>query len=96
MATDDPAINLSRVRNRVKLGGHTVPEDRIVSRYHRSLDLLMDAIRHTNRTYIFDNSGDSAEGKQTWIAEITEGRKLELRTDKIPSWFKRSVLDKIT
>jgi predicted ABC-type ATPase len=37
IATDDPAINISRVRNRVKLGGHAVPEDRIVQRYHRSL-----------------------------------------------------------
>ncbi len=95
VATDDPAINISRVRNRVKLGGHDVPTDRIEKRYQRSLDLLMDAIRHANRAYIFDNSGDSTDGKQTWLAEITQGRKLELKTDKIPSWFKRSVLDKI-
>jgi predicted ABC-type ATPase len=95
VATDDPAINISRVRNRVRLGGHDVPADRIEKRYHRSLGLLMDAIRHANRAYIFDNSGDSTEGKQTWLAEITEGEKLELKTDKVPSWFKRSVLDKI-
>jgi predicted ABC-type ATPase len=95
VATDDPAINISRVRNRVKLGGHDVPTDRIEKRYYRSLDLLMDAIRHTNRAYIFDNSGDSTDGKQTWIAEITESKKLELKTDKVPSWFKRAVLDKI-
>ncbi len=25
-------------------------------RYHRSLDLLMRAIKHSNRTYLFDNS----------------------------------------
>jgi len=96
VATDDPAINVSRVRNRVRLGGHDVPQDRIEKRYHRSLELLFAAIRYTNRAYIFDNSGDSASGKQTWLAEITEGKKLELKTDKIPSWFKRSVLDKIT
>jgi predicted ABC-type ATPase len=95
VATDDPAINISRVRNRVALKGHDVPEDKIVTRYHRSLDLLVDAIRHTNRAYIFDNSGDSKDGIQTWLAEITEGRQLELKTDKIPAWFKRSVLDKI-
>lgn len=95
VATDDPAINISRVRNRVKLGGHAVPEEKIESRYHRSLDLLMDAIRHTNRAYIFDNSGDNAGGRHTWLAEITEGTKLELKTDKIPSWFTRAVLDKI-
>lgn len=96
VATDDPTINISRVRNRVKLGGHSVPEDKIEQRYHRSLDLLMDAVRNTNRAYIFDNSGDNADRKHTWLAEITDGRTLELKTDKIPSWFKRAVLDKIS
>jgi len=93
IATDDPEINISRVRNRVKLGGHSVPEDRISPRYRRSLDLLMDAIRCSNRAYVFDNSGDNK--KHTWIAEITDGKELELKSDTIPAWFKQAVLDKI-
>ena len=93
IATDDPAINISRVRNRVKLGGHAVPEDRIVQRYHRSLGLLTEAIRHTHRAYIFDNSGDNADRSHTWLAEVTDGRTLELKTDLIPAWFKGAVLD---
>ena len=95
VATDDPAINISRVRNRVHLGGHDVPEDRIVTRYHRSLELLLDAIHQTNRAYVFDNSGDNKDQKHTWLAEITDGRVLELKSDQIPAWFKRAVLDKI-
>jgi predicted ABC-type ATPase len=95
VATDDPAINISRVRSRVKLGGHAVPEDRIAARYYRSLDLLMEAIRHTNRTYVFDNSSDSQNKKHIWLAEITNGQVLELKSDRIPAWFKHSVLDKI-
>lgn len=95
VATEDPAINVSRVANRVALGGHPVPEDKIVERYHRSLGLLMEAIRHSHRAYIFDNSTDNADGKHTWVAEITGGRTLELKTDRIPGWFKRSVLDRI-
>ena len=95
VATDDPAINISRVRNRVLLGGHDVPVDRIVQRYHRSLELLLDAVRHTNRAYIFDNSGDNPDHHHTWLAEITEGRELELKTDRVPAWFLRAVLDKI-
>jgi len=95
VATDDPAINVSRVANRVALGGHAVPEDKIISRYHRSLDLLMEAIRHTNRAYIFDNSSDNADRAHTWVAEITEGRKLEIKSDRIPGWFERSVIKKI-
>jgi len=92
IATDDPAINISRVQNRVKLGGHSVPVDRIASRYDRSLNLLMDAIRNTNRAYIFDNSGNNQ--KHTWLAEVTDGKVLELKTSQIPSWFQRAVLNR--
>ena len=94
VATDDPEINISRVRNRVRQGGHAVPEDRIVSRYHRSLDFLREAIRHTNRAYIFDNSGDNQ--KHAWLAEVTDGSSLELKTSQIPAWFKRAILDRGT
>ena len=94
IATDDPDINISRVRSRVKQGGHDVPEDKIVSRYARSLDLLMDAIRHSNRAYIFDNS--THEQARTWLAEVTNGKILEMKTDQMPAWFKRAVWDKIS
>lgn len=93
IATEDPEINLSRIRSRVKRGGHPVPEEKIASRYHRSLDLLIDAIRFSNRAYIFDNSTENKD--RAWIAEITDGKVLELKTDQIPAWFKRAVMDKI-
>ena len=57
--------------------------------------LLLDAIRHTNRAYVFDNSRDNRDRKHTWLAEITDGKELEMKTDQVPAWFKRSVLDKI-
>lgn len=94
IATDDPEINISRVRNRVALGGHAVPEDKIASRYKRSLDLLMEAIRHTDRAYIFNNS--SHQQDRTWLAEITDGHVLEMKTDRMPAWFMRAVWDKRT
>lgn len=95
VATDDPAINISRVQNRVSLNGHDVPPELVEKRYHRSLGLLMEAVRHTNRTYIFDNSTDNADQRHTWLAEITDGRTLELKADRMPSWFRRAVLDRI-
>jgi predicted ABC-type ATPase len=91
VATEDPEINVSRVLNRVKLGGHGVPEDKIRARYGRSLDLLLDAIRGTDRAYIFDNSGSRIE----WIAELTDGGNMEIKTNLIPLWFKSAVLDKM-
>lgn len=95
VATDDPEINVSRVRNRVGLGGHPVPEDKIISRYHRSLALLLEALKHSSRAYIFDNSTDSANPRLAWLAEVTEGQLLELKTDRIPGWFQRAVIQKI-
>lgn len=90
VATSDAEVNVSRVRNRVRDGGHDVDPDRIVNRYHRSLDLLLDAIRASNRAYIFDNSGKRAE----LIAEVSEGSDILIKTDSVPKWFVRSVLDK--
>lgn len=90
VATEDPEINISRVKNREKMGGHSVDEDKIRSRYWRSLELLMSAALQTNRAYIFDNSSH----KETWIAEITDGKKLEMKTNSMPTWFKNALWDK--
>lgn len=62
IATDDPEINVSRVHNRVRMSGHPVPEDKIISRYARSLDLLMAAVRHAHRAHVFDCSNHSLAG----------------------------------
>lgn len=56
VATGNPLINIERVRNRVELGGHSVPENKIQSRYHRSLQLLSLAVLDVHRTVIYDNS----------------------------------------
>ena len=91
VATDDPIINISRVRNRVRLGGHPVPDDKVIARYERSLGLLLEAIRHTDRAYIFDNSGLS----QIWLAEVSDGNTLTMKTDRMPMWLKTAVWDKM-
>ncbi len=90
VATEDPSINVSRVRYRVRMGGHSVPEEKIVSRYKRSLELLPQAVSFTNRAYIFDNSNHA----HRWVAEITDGQTLELKTEQVPSWFKAALLNK--
>jgi predicted ABC-type ATPase len=91
IATEAADINVSRVAIRVEQGGHDVPADKIVKRYDRTLGLLADAIRETDRAFIFDNSGETS----LWLAELTEGRVMELKTDTVPMWFKRAVLDKM-
>ncbi len=93
IATEDPEINVARVKARVSLGGHDVPVDKIVSRYVRSLDLLLQAVKHTNRAYLFDNSRQGTD--HLWVAEITDGRELVLKSDPMPLWFQKAVWEKI-
>lgn len=92
VATEDPEINVSRVAYRVSQNGHPVPQDKIVSRYERSLDYLLRAIRASSRAYLFDNSG--APGEQTWFAEVTDGESLEFKSEQIPAWFETYVLQR--
>lgn len=56
VATGDPNLNVGRVRTRVASGGHDVPEDRIVARYHRTIALLPQAMLASDRAVVFDNS----------------------------------------
>ena len=90
VATEDPEINISRVENRVRLGGHPVPRQKVTERYYRSLELLFEAVRHTHRAYIFDNSFHS----KVWLAEITDGNVLEMKSDTMPYWFEKALWDK--
>ena len=91
VSTEDPQINISRVANRVNLGGHNVPQDKIVQRYYRSLDLLFQAIKYSNRVYLFDNSGVSKK----FIASVEEGKVIDIQVDTLPEWFEKYVIDKI-
>ncbi|WP_457337588.1 zeta toxin family protein [Rhizobacter sp. P5_C2] len=88
VATDDPEINISRVKLRVSQGGHDVPEDRIRKRYERSIALLDDACSVANRAYVFDNSGEAHE----LIAEVNEGEELTVHVPALPAWFTGTTL----
>ncbi|MCA3149102.1 MAG: zeta toxin family protein [Burkholderiales bacterium] len=90
VATEDPEINVARVQYRVETGGHPVAEDKIRSRYVRSLQLLSQAVSYADRAYIFDNSGS----ERVWIAEVTDGVGIEMKTDEMPAWFKTALWDK--
>ena len=88
VATQDPVVNISRVQNRVQLGGHDVPKDKIVSRYYRSIELLPEAVKHSNRAYIFDNSSQD----RLWIAQINNGKEFEFKSDSVPAWVDKYLL----
>ncbi|MFT4927097.1 MAG: putative ABC-type ATPase [Phenylobacterium sp.] len=53
---DNPDLNVARVINRVKEGGHTVPEDKIRTRLPRTLKNVAVAAQLSDNFIAFDNS----------------------------------------
>jgi predicted ABC-type ATPase len=88
IATEDPEININRVQLRVAQDGHDVMPDIIKNRYFKSLQNLKEAVKQTDRTYIFDNSGTSAH----LIAEVYQGTEVILnKAVQLPNWVHESL-----
>jgi predicted ABC-type ATPase len=88
VATRDPRLNIDRVALRVKLGGHDVPSDRIVARYHRTLSMLPEAIKASDCAYLYDNSqlgSASAGGGLRLAAKVEDGTSITLYRPT-PDW----------
>jgi predicted ABC-type ATPase len=58
--TVDPMINIYRVKARVAAGGHSVPEEKISTRFYRAMDLVADVVRVCDICHIYDNSEETA------------------------------------
>jgi predicted ABC-type ATPase len=86
VATDDAEINIDRVRRRVMLGGHPVPDDKLRKRYTKSIDLMTDACDVAHRAYIFDNSG-SKHKLLVEVQNLADEVKLTLHTSRLNPWF---------
>jgi predicted ABC-type ATPase len=86
VATSDPRLNVERVKQRVVLGGHDVPEDRIIARYHRSLVLLPPALQLARRAFVYENS--DARGLRLALSKnaLTQGHATYRLADDAPTW----------
>lgn len=90
IATEDPEINISRVKVRVAQDGHAVSPEVLINRYHKSLQNLKSAIKQTKRAYVFDNSQMQAR----LIAEITDGIDVRINEAfKVPGWVQEYLLN---
>ena len=95
MTTEDPDINVDRVKQRVKNGGHPVEEIKIRERYFRTMHMLIDAIEVSDRAYLFDNSSNATKNMASYICEVTNGDTLIINPDfkgEFPIWFEKYVL----
>ena len=88
VATDDPTINIARVRGRVLQGGHPVDDDLVIKRYHKSIALMTEACKVAHRAYIFDNSG----AKHNLLAEVTDFETMTLASSRISPWLLKTDL----
>ena len=81
VTTVSPDLNVERVRQRVLSGGHDVPEDRIRSRWDRSMINLTWFAQRADRALVLDNSGVELE----ILALRHLGGLLELRQPQHPA-----------
>lgn len=103
ISTESPLINISRIKEvRTKRGGHDVPEEKIVSRYKRSMELLYDAAELAYQAYFFDNSHEDSghepfahfkvnQSEKKWDEELKE-----MDPDSLPEWFWKYYLSKLS
>ena len=83
--TRNPEINVVRVQQRAEAGGHPVPEEKIRSRYTKSLGNLAALVRIADRTMVLDNSGEKPE-------LICEVRGNEVQIWEGANWTKKEIL----
>jgi predicted ABC-type ATPase len=93
ITTSNPIINLERIKNRVKSGGHDVPEEKVQKRYVSTMNILFDAVRLVDRAYFFDNSKEEISGAFDFFAE-KKGNHLYIAdsVDSVPHWFNENIL----
>lgn len=78
--TADPMINVLRVKSRVESGGHSVPEEKIISRYDKALTLIKELVKLCDICHIYDNSGSRP-------FRIFKKRKEEVYYDECDDWY---------
>lgn len=75
-------LAVARVHQRVRAGGHDVPEEKIRSRYARLWGHLREAVEECDETVVYDNSRAARPYRR--VAEYLDGRAV--RAPEWPAW----------
>ncbi len=78
-------IAIDRVKERVKNGGHGVPEADIKRRYNESIDNIISVMEICDKIELFDNTNEFLR-----IAVYQKG-KWKKKVDDIPAWAERII-----
>ena len=88
---DDPKRLLARVQQRVQEGGHTVPGERILARYPRTLSNLERAVRLADLALLYDTGGASDEADPVnppVRVAVCRGQETRRLVKRLPKWAK--------
>jgi len=61
IGTETPSMNIGRVSDRIKKGGHSVSPEKIKDRYYLTMNLLLTILKKVDEAYLWDNSGERHE-----------------------------------
>ena len=91
-----PELHIERVKARVQMGGHDIPEADIRRRYKRSRNNLMKLLPSITVLRVYDNSADAdpVAGKEPspkLVLHIERGKTLKSRARRTPKWAKSIV-----
>lgn len=56
ISLDNSDMALDRINERVLLGGHDVDAEKVKNRYERVKDIIVEAIKYADKTFVYDNS----------------------------------------
>lgn len=84
IGVDSTELLQQRIDQRVAVGGHEVPRDRVTPRFKRSLANLREAITFVTTVDLYDNS--SAIAPFTLVASFRSGTLTWRANGRLPKW----------
>jgi len=91
ITTSDPQINIERAAKRQASGGHGVPTDKLIARWHRSMDLMFDVLKEADEARVYDNSKNHPV---LVFAKLSYGTAFLLNRERRAPWVKTYITQK--
>ena len=91
ISTEHPSINAARITNRVMEGGHSVPIDKIITRYYKSILNCETIADKVDRLYLYDNSIDGRIARP--LFRLTNGVLGKMYVSEVPEWARHILPD---
>lgn len=84
VCTESPSINAARIAGRYMEGGHSVPIEKIVSRYGKSIVNCKRLAMLVDRLYVYDNSIENQPARL--LFRIADGKIIKQYLQNLPRW----------